>query len=126
MEIAMKIKIIVALLCMFCFISSPSTASDWYWIGNDQGENEYIDNSSVQKNDDHAIVWAKITGATMSNGEMTKEILFKMLIKKDCSGGWYYMQIIYPDGDLQKIDNNLEIHPFPPDSFGHKIWEYVY
>lgn len=52
-------KIMIVLTCLMCF-AIPSFASSWYWIGQSRGGTQYyIDNTSVRKNYDYAVVWVR-------------------------------------------------------------------
>lgn len=53
-------KIVVILLLLLNF-TMPTLAANWYWLGStEQGNQFYIDNSSVRKNYYFAYVWTKI------------------------------------------------------------------
>lgn len=120
------IKKVLTALALFSYLTVTCFAADWYWMGNVNGANMWIDNETVQKNDDHAIVWVKLTDCPLSNGTTAKEVLFKMYVKSNCEGGWSYMQITYSDDSMTQYNNDLEIYPFSPDSFGYRVWKYIY
>lgn len=123
----MKIKFFIALLCMFYFLSPPSLASNWYWIGQSgDGSNIYIDNSSVEKNSSRAIMWILVTNIPHPNEMNAVKAMFRMYVLSNGSGGWTYMQLQHPDGSIMQYNNDLEIHPFPPDSIGYKVWQSTY
>ncbi len=53
-------KLFVALFLALSFCM-PSFAASWYWIGhNKAGEQFYIDNSSVTKDSQKAVIWEKV------------------------------------------------------------------
>ena len=121
------IKKTLTMLVLFTCFSITCFASSWYWIGNNHGANYWIDNESVQKDSDYAIIWAKVTDLPIPNNLYNaKEAKFKMYIKANGTGGWTYMQITQSDGHMIQYNNDLEIYPFPPDSLGYRVWQYVY
>lgn len=123
----MKAKTLVISLCAVFLLVFPSFAASWYWIGRgEDGENLYIDNGSVDKTSSRAILWLLITDMPYPNQLNAKQALFKMYILPNATGGWKYMQVQHPDGSITQYNNNLEIHPFPPDSVGYKVWQSTY
>lgn len=52
-------KYLFTLLLIFSFIT-PCFAANWYWIGNDEGVNYFVDNDSVVKNQHQAFVVTKL------------------------------------------------------------------
>lgn len=123
----MNIKKIIVSLCLFTALTMSAFASSWYWIGQTgNGQNLYIDNSSVNKTSSCAILWVLVTDMPYPNQLNAKQALFKMYILPNATGGWEYMQVQHPDGSIAQYNNNLEIHPFPPDSVGYKVWQETY
>lgn len=123
----MKAKTLIISLCAVFLLVFPSFAASWYWIGQgEDGENLYIDNGSVDKTSSRAILWLLITDVPYPNKYNAKQILFKVYILPNATGGWEYMQLQHPDGTITQYNNNLEIHPLPPDSVGYKVWQATY
>lgn len=52
-------KYLLTLFLIFSFIT-PCFAANWYWIGNDDGVNYFVDNDSVVKNQHQAFVVTKL------------------------------------------------------------------
>lgn len=66
-------KLFISLLLIVSIVS-PIFAASWYWIGyTPNGSQFYIDNSSVQKNANYALVWTKVV---TSDGHRDIEKLF--------------------------------------------------
>lgn len=123
----MKAKAFIISLCAVFLLVFPSFATSWYWIGQcDEGENLYIDNSSVDKTSSRAILWVLVTDIPYPNKFNAQQILFKMYILPNATGGWEYVQVRHPDGSILQYNNDLEIHPFPPDSVGYMVWKSTY
>lgn len=122
-----KAKTLVISLCAVFLLVFPSFATSWYWIGQTgNGQNLYIGNGSVDKTSSRAILWVLVTDMPYPNQLNAKQALFKMYILPNATGGWEYMQVQHPDGSITQYNNNLEIHPFPPDSVGYKVWQSTY
>lgn len=52
-------RILITLLTLLA-LACPAFAADWYYLGNsNDGLQYYIDNSSVEKNAESALVWCK-------------------------------------------------------------------
>lgn len=61
-------KKIIFSLFLILSLAAPCFAVNWYWIGTSSTNeyNYYIDNDSVQKNMQYAVVWVKITNPDAS------------------------------------------------------------
>lgn len=61
-------KKIIFSLFLILSLAAPCFAVSWYWIGTSSTNeyNYYIDNDSVQKNMQYAVVWVKITNPDAS------------------------------------------------------------
>ena len=105
-------KKIVILLCLFLSLTMPSFASSWYWIGNNNGANVYVDNGSVQKYQPNSI--------------NAVAYLFKVYVKPDASGCFTYVQVLFADGHTQDVKTDVDIYPFPPGSVGYMVWRSTY
>ena len=107
----MNIKKIIVSLCLFTALTMSAFASSWYWIGQTgNGQNLYIDNSSVNKTSSCAILWVLVTDMPYPNQLNAKQALFKMYILPNATGGWEYMQVQHPDGSITQYNN---IHSRP-------------
>lgn len=117
-------KKILILLITFLTLSLPCFASSWYWIGvSHDGSQCYIDNSSVQKNSNYAVIWLKIIKPDGSNS-----------IEK--VGVSHYRRAIslleYFDYDTEGnvVKSGTIANPqwitVPPDSVGDAIFDAVY
>jgi prepilin-type processing-associated H-X9-DG protein len=119
-------KKIAILLCLFLSLTMPSFASSWYWIGNNNGANVYVDNGSVQKYPDHTELWVKVTDVPQPNSINAVAYLFKVYVKPDASGCFTYIQVLFADGHTQDVKTDVDIYPFPPGSVGYMVWRSTY
>lgn len=85
-------KKILLLLLVILSLSMPSFAADWYWVCSKNGGSIYIDNSSVQKTPEYAVIWSKLD---LPNGDTMVSQIFVNRNPKS----WTLMDAaIYRDG----------------------------
>lgn len=115
-------KILLILVMAISFVM-PSFAENWYWIGaSKSGEQQFIDNDSVIKDNQEATVWIK---ANLPDG--TSE-LSRITITRD----YRFKQLSYLAHDMNgKVIKNVPMDlwgwlDIPPGSTAEAIYHVIW
>ena len=110
---------------MFIMLCSQiAFASSWYWVGEDTtGDQYYIDNNSVLKNYNYAVIWVKINRA---DGTFSVQRLKLDHMYKRCALLYYTNY----DSNGNVIDSETndypDYEPIVPDSMGETYYYAVW
>ncbi|MBC3537978.1 hypothetical protein [Megasphaera hominis] len=124
----MKIKkTLLSLALLACLCTGSALAADWYYLGtSSSGDTYYVDNSSVEKNDDTAIIWEKITDKKGSS--WVQQVIVS---RKNRTSALVKRYIVEPDGKVYqnfsaKSKSDLDFYSIRPESsseiFYNSIW----
>lgn len=122
-------KLFIALLTLLA-LSCPAFAADWYWIGQlNNGIQYYIDNSSVEKNAEKAIIWCKYVNTDGSYAVIRWAFIRKGRLFTLLSASTYDKNGNYISGDDVPLNSYaLQWTSITPDtsieSLYYSIWPY--
>lgn len=100
-------------------------AADWYYVGESMsGDQISIDNSSVQKNSEWAVIWVRINEPS---GEYYYERM--RLNRADYTIQTLELQPYYSDGtpyDADEYEYDTSVDTIVPDSIGEEVYHLVW
>lgn len=115
-----RLSILVFLVFVLC--SQVAFAASWYYIGPDlNGDQIYIDNESVQKNNNYAIVWVKTIKPDNTVWQMQQKVdhIYKTITLM-------YVIVYDANGNVTNSGADTDSIPIIPGSVGdmiyHAIW----
>ena len=114
------VKRIVLLAMLLILLGSTMSlaANNWYYVGNAQGLEWYIDNATVEKNDKTAYVWIKMRN---SRGN---EVWGHILVSR--YGKTFTVTETRGAGWSRKANPYTEIRPIVPNSPIEKIVDFIW
>lgn len=104
-------------------VSNISSAADWYYVNKgSSGGTFFIDNDSVKKNKEEAVLWIRVVG---ENGE---SVLYRTRINHNSRMVQYLNAIAYDkSGNVVATHNQPTAwEPIPPDSMMESIYNLIW
>lgn len=123
-------KKIIIMICLLVSCYGFSFAADWYWVGSGvDGTQYYVDNSSVEKNEQGAVIWVKMVHPDGSY-RVSQEAYRRNKVYAMISTAEYDSAGNYLDGASIPYNNPIYLDwtPIPPESMAEAyyfaIWPY--
>lgn len=109
---------VLAILLLLWGSTVSFASGNWYYVGMINGAPEYIDNSTVQKNDRTAYIWLR--GKSVNGHEMLGHILIDRYKKR------FILIEGYVDGELTPMGQVAKFEPILPGSPMEKIVDLIW